>query len=155
MNQITSELAAENPEAAAALQRMAEQREIRAAAAAMRHAKHTGGVAGVQQLADRARQDATGAYEARLAEIALRPALLADEKEREEFIWAHATVLQALQAEDAGPLAADYFEQLEQATRTPAQWRVAKNNATIFFLFKKDMDSPFFPERILILSSFH
>ena len=132
---IVAELAAENPAASAALALLAEERDIRAAAAAMRHAKNTAGLAGVQDLADRVESHSD--YETRLAELALRPALLANERQREEFVWAHATVLQSLQEQGAKGLANDYLARLEHSTSDPAHWRVAKNDAMALLVFEQ------------------
>jgi len=123
------ELGNENPQAAAELTRIRENSDIRALAAVLQEAEKRGGLAEIQHLVDRKVQHGRTPWEIRLASLAVDPNLLPAAGSRDEFLSAHGSALQLLDQDATGQATNAYLDRLEQASRTPDSWRIAKGDS--------------------------
>jgi len=119
---VIREIAKENPQAAHTLQKIEEQNARLGVIAAARSAGQSGDRRSI--IANMAGEFSEGRtpYRARLAEIAFADRAKRSDSELEDFMIAHASILETMELSGYGESTRKYMTYLEQAYATPSIW---------------------------------
>ncbi|QGJ70969.1 Hypothetical protein PBC10988_26720 [Planctomycetales bacterium 10988] len=125
LNEITEELMREDPEAAATITRLRENREVRelALASAVHESKTRGGLPAVRSLLKESTPLQPLPGEIRLAMLATDPQKLPSAAYRDRFLSAHGTAVQVLQTSGNPAHTQAYLDQLELLAHSDDRWQ--------------------------------
>ncbi|HUE14915.1 MAG TPA: hypothetical protein VMR25_12170, partial [Planctomycetaceae bacterium] len=139
VDDMTSQLRKQDPNAANGLDKLKQTREHRALAATLLMAYREKGLAGVKELADTSANNKT-LCNLEIASLATDANLLPTAQDREAFITSHATTVRLLNDDPAGEAVPEYVEYLKDAAKDPQTWRAVRDDPVAVLVWREVSD---------------